>query len=227
MLSEKLREILSSRGLSLSEFAEMCDLPLETLRNIYYGKTTDPKVSTVLQLSKCLEISVNELMGECTHPKEEALINHYRLCGRHGKSIIELVAKYEAVTAKAERDSQTKHKIPCLVPNGSIHDGIVYDKCETKEIETSIEHAYVAIKITTNDLVPVYLKGDIILLANYFPSNGECAVFYKDTRAYIRRYCEEEGQYRLKCLHKIGKDIVIKNLNQIEYIGTCIGILRS
>ena len=228
MLGERLREILNDRGISISEFSEMCDLPLETVKNIFYGKTTDPKVSTILQMSNALHMSVNELMGCYSNSKEErAVIQYYRTCGRHGKSIIELVAKYEAVTVKAERESLKKHKIPCLVPHGNINEGIIYDRCETVEIETAVDAAFTAIKVTTNDLVPVYFKGDIILLANYFPANGECGVFYKDTKSYIRKYIEEEGQYRLKCLHKTGKDIVVKSLDQIEYIGTCIGVLRT
>lgn len=223
-----MRELLNSRGISISEFSEMCDLPLETVKNIFYGKTTDPKISTILQMSNALQMSVNEFLGCYSNSKEErAVIQYYRTCGRHGRSIIELVAKYEAVTAKSERESLRKHKIPCLVPHGNINEGIIYDRCETVEIETCVEDAFTAIKITTNDLVPVYCKDDIILLANCFPSNGECGVFYKDTKAYIRKYIEEDGQYRLKSLHKTGQDIVIKRLDQIEYIGTCVGVLRD
>ena len=93
MLGERLREILNDRGISISEFSEMCDLPLETVKNIFYGKTTDPKVSTILQMSNALHMSVNELMGCYSNSKEErAVIRYYRTCGRHGKSIIELVA---------------------------------------------------------------------------------------------------------------------------------------
>lgn len=64
MLSKRLKEILGERGLSIYNFAETCDLPVETVRNIYYGKTTDPKVSTVMQMSKALDMSVNYLMSE-------------------------------------------------------------------------------------------------------------------------------------------------------------------
>lgn len=119
MLGTRLREILCSKKMTIAEVAEMSDLPLETVRNIYYGKTTDPKISTVLQLSKALDMSVNCLMGQCSHSKEErAILTHYRMCGNHGKSLIGLVAKYEALTAKAERDCVEKHKIPCLITRG-------------------------------------------------------------------------------------------------------------
>lgn len=228
MLEQRLREILKERKISISDFAEMCDLPLETVRNVYYGRTNDPKISTLLKMGNALNLSVNCLMGQCSHTKEERiLLQHYRHCGTHGKSVIELIAKYEAISAKAEREAFEKHKVPCLIPNGNIREGIVYDRCETVEVYTSEKNAYVGIKITNNDLVPVYCKGDIILIENRFPSDQEYGAFFKEDRVYIRQYIEEGGQYRLRCLHRQGKDFILKRMDEIEYIGTCIGVIRA
>lgn len=228
MLSERLRELLGSKNISKEKFAEMCDLPVETVRNIYYGRTTDPKISTVMQMADALNISVNCLMGKCNHTTEEKiLLTNYRMCGNHGKSLIQLTAKYEALTAKEEREAPDRHKIPCLLPQGDIRKGIVYDACETEEIYTTEKKAYVAIKMPHNDLAPFYCKGDVILLANQFPKNSNYAVFYKNGRAYIRQYLEENGQYRLKCLHDMGEDMIMKRMDEIDYIGTCCGVIRS
>ena len=79
----------------------------------------------------------------------------------------------------------------------------------------------------SNDLVPAYCKDDVILIEDRFPRSGEYAAFFKDNRAYIRKYIEEDGKYRLKCLHKMGEDIVLKRMDQIEYIGTCIDVIRA
>jgi len=167
-------------------------------------------------------------MGRCSHTKEErSLLNYYRLCGNHGKSLILLTAKYEATSAKSERESVDNHKIPCLVPSGNIHHGIVYDCCEVVDITTVIKEAYVGIKMINNDLIPVYCKGDIILIENRFPNPGEYGVFYLGNRAYIRKFVEENNQYRLKCLHHYGEDIILKRLDSIEYIGTCIDVVRG
>lgn len=212
----------------MQQVAEMADLPLETVRGIWYGKTPDPRVSTVMKLAKAFGMSVNCFMGQCSHTlHERALIQHYRTCGHHGKSLIELVARYEALTAKAEREAPDKHLIPCIVPQGDIRAGIIYDTCLTEEIETSVPEAYIAIRMTNNDLVPAYCKGDIILLENRFPDAGEYAVFLKGDRVYIRQYLEEDGQYRLRCLHNQGKDLVFHRMDEIDYIGTCIGAVRA
>lgn len=228
MLGERLRNLLAVRGMSKDELADLCDLPLETIRNIYYGKTPDPKVSTVMKISKALNITVNCLMGECSHTSQErALLQLFRSCGNHGKSVILFSAKSEALMAKEERDSPGRHKIPCLVPTGNLYKGFVYDECENTEIYTTKEDAYVAIKMNNNDLVPVYCKGDILLISNRFPSNKEYGVFYKNGRAYIRQYIEEEKQYRLKCLHNHDHDMLFKRMDEIDYIGTCCGVIRA
>ena len=233
ILRKRITDILSAKGWSVQYFADLVeeqyeDISSDTVKNICRGKTADPRVSTLMAMSKVLGHSINCLMGECPHTKDERdILNYYRQCGTHGKSIIRFVAKYEAVSAKTERESFSKHKIPCLIPQGNIREGIVYDRCESTEIYTSVKEAYTAIEMTNNDLVPVYCKGDIILIEDRFPNNKEHAAFFRGDRAYIRQYIEEDGQYRLRCLHGHGKDIVLNRMDEIDYIGTCIGVVRE
>lgn len=228
MLSERLRTLLSERNLSINDFAEMCDLPLETVRNVYYGKTSDPKLSTALKMANALGLSINCLLGKCSHTvPEKILLRNYRECGKHGKSIIELVAKYEAGSIKADREAIGKHKIPGIIPHGDVRNGIVYETCESIEIETSVKEAYFAIQMTNNDFAPRFCKGDILLFENKFPHNEEMAAFLKADRIYIRKYIEEGKQYRLKCLHAYGEDLILKRMDEADYIGTCIGVVRE
>lgn len=228
IISKRLQDILSELGWNKEMLAERSGLPLETVRNIYYGKTPDPKVSTLAAISNATGHSINCLLGQCPHtPAEKAILRNYRSCGPHGKAIIELVAKYEAGSVKSEREAFNKHLIPCLLPHGDIHKGIIYDTCETVEIETSTPEAYVAIKMTSNDLAPVYCKDDTILFENRFPANEECAAFFRGDKVYIRRFVEEDGQYRLKCLHSRDADIIVRRMDEVQYIGTCCGVVRK
>lgn len=228
MLRQRFVTLLAERNWSLEYFSEISGVPIETAKNLKSGKTTNPRLDTVEKMADAFNISINCLIGKCPHTTEEkALLRNYRICGTHGKSIIELIAKYEAITAKNDRESLDKHKVPCLFPSGDIRKGIIYDTCETMEIETSVKEAYVGIKMNNNDLAPAYCKDDIILFENRFPSNGEYAAFYQIDRAYIRKFIEEDGKYRLKCLHNQGEDIVLKRMDEIEYIGTCCGVIRS
>lgn len=228
IISKRLQEILFELGWTKEKLAEESGLPLETIRNLWYGRTPDPKVSTMLALSEATGHSINCFLGKCPHtPQEKAILRNYRSCGSHGKSIIELVAKYEAGSVKSEREAYNKHLIPCLLPHGDIYKGIIYDTCETVEIETSTPEAYIAIKMTSNDLAPVYCKDDVILLENRFPNNEEYAAFFRGDRVYIRKFIEEDGHYRLKCLHNRDADIVLKRMDELQYVGTCCGVVRK
>lgn len=228
MLCERLRQLTNEKGWSLQQLAEISDLPLETVRNIYYGKTPDPKISTVMKLAKSFNLTVNCLMGQCSHtPQERAILINYRNCGKHGKAIIELISRYEASAMKKEREQEERHMIPCIIPEGTVSHGIIYDMCETVEIETNVKEAYIAIRMVTNDLAPTYCKGDILLFENRFPKHGEKAAFYKGDRIYIRRYLEEPNQYCLKCLHNCDVDIILKRMDEVDYIGTCIDVVRD
>lgn len=227
-LSERLRDLLATNKMTKEELAQRCDLPVETIRNLYYGKTADPKISTILKIANVFGISVNCLMGQCQHtPDERALLNYYRACGHHGKSLVLISAKYEALTAKEEREATGGHTIPCLFPEGDIYHGIDYDGARTEDIWVSNDEADVAIQMTNNCLMPKYCKGDTILIEERFPQNNEYGVFYYKGKAYIRQYIERDGEYVLKCLHKYDKDLVFKRMDEVEYLGTCIGVVRA
>lgn len=227
MLGERVRQLSIEKGWTIQILAEKSKLKEETVRNIWYNKTPDPKLSTASAIADAFGITINCLMGHCSHtPQERVILRNYRSCGKHGKAIIELIARYEANTMRDRREG-TAHEIPCIFPQGNISKGIVYDICKTEEIITTVPEAYTAIQMTTNDLAPAYCKGDILLFENRFPQNGEIGAFFREGKVFIRKYCEEGNSYRLKCLHKQDADIILKRMDEVDYIGTCIDVVRE
>ena len=228
-LQKRFSELLIAHDMSLEEVAERSGLPLSTIRNIRYGKVDDPKVSTLLAIAKVFNISINCLLGECQHtPEERALLLHYRGCGNHGKSLIQATAKYEYMSAKEERGAIGKRLIHCIIPTkDNIRQGVIYDEADSVMVHTTNLEAYMGIQMTNNDLVPLYCKGDIVLVANRFPTNKEYGVFYKEGKIYIRQFLEEDKQYRLRCLHNYGEDMVFQRMDAIDYMGTCCGVIRE
>lgn len=225
IISKRLQEILKELGWTKEMLAEKSGLPIETIRNLWYGRTPDPKVSTLAAISEATGHTINCFLGKCPHtPKEKALLRMYRSCGWNGRDNIELVAKYESELAKQQ---VIRRPIPCVVPHGDIHKGILYSTCETVNIEVGVSEAYVGIEMTNNDLAPKFCKGDTILFENRFPQNGEYAAFFRGDRVYIRKFIEEDKQYRLKCLHNHDADIILKRMDEVQYIGTCCGVIRS
>ena len=219
---------MNEHDMTLRELADKSDVPLETLRNIIYNKVTDPKTSTMYAIGKVFGVSINFLLGEpFISPEETALVANYRRSGKHGKSVIELIAKYEATAARSERNANGRHNVPCVVTKGNIRKGIVYDTNETIEISTVIEEAYMAIAISTNDLTPIFCKNDSILFEKRVPDNGEIIAYIVGDKMYIRKFIEENGRYRMKCLHNHGEDMIFKRMDEIVLVGTCCGVIRE
>lgn len=223
-LSERLRGLLDETDMSFAKLAEKAEIPLETVRNIYYGRVKDPKVSTVLALAKALDVSVNYLFGGITENEIE-LVTNFRKCGSHGKSVLLLLAKYEADLSQHEKKTD-KHRIPCIVPIGEVYDGLPFHCGETVDLYVSEPRAFLAFELNTNNFSPVYCKGDKVLLEDRFPRSGERALFTKDCTLYCRTFIEESDGYTLKCLNRLGKDFKLKRMDEVECLGTCIGVVR-
>lgn len=240
MFSDRIRELMIEKDISLADLAELSGVPFETLRNIYYRKVKDPKVSTAFQLASALGVTVEYLLkdmdaaeeeirdGEKEKNIEKELIENYRECGNHGRAIIRLVARFEAKAARKERLNlhKMKHRIPCLIPVGRVGDGIEYNSCNVEDEYTMIKKVYLAIEITNNDFAPAYCKGDRILLENRFPELGERAVFTDGIKAYFRYFKMEGDMYCLKCLNGRGEDMILRRMDEIDCLGTCISVIR-
>jgi transcriptional regulator with XRE-family HTH domain len=225
-LSERLRGLLDETDMSFAKLAEKAEIPLETVRNIYYGRVKDPKVSTVLALAKALDVSVNYLFGGITENEIE-LVTNFRKCGMHGKSRLLLLANYEAKLSQQEKKDANKHSVPCIVPVGEVYDGLPFHCGETVDLLVSEPRAFLAFELNTNNFAPVYCKGDKVLLEKRFPKTGERALFMKDCTLYCRTFIEDADGYTLKCLNRLGKDFKLKRMDEVECLGTCIGIVRG
>ena len=228
IISKNIQRIAAERGMTIQDIAESSKLPFESVRNIWYGKVANPRVETLLAIGKVFGVTINYLLGEpFITPEESALLGWYHRCGKHGKSVIELVAKLE-VSARNVRDAKGTHEIPCVVPRGNIRKGIVYDTNGTIYIPTNVDEAYTAIEMTTNDLAyHGFCKDDKMLFEKRFPEHGEIVAFMKGDKVFIREFREEQGRYVMKCLHNHGEDMIFKRMDEIILVGTCCGVIRA
>lgn len=226
-IDKTLKTVMAKRNITLCQLSDKSGIALETIRNIYYCKIHDPKVSTMLKLSQALDLSINYLCGDLHYKDDEReLLKHYRNSSSRGKSVIQLFAKVESDMSDKERTSD-KYIITCLIPIGTVTDGIKYHSCNSVKIETDNPDAFLAIEVTTDYFSPAYCMGDRVLLANRFPNDGEYAVFLIDDYAYLRQYQKHDSEYTLRCVNSLGKDMTFKRLDGIQCIGTLIGLTRT
>lgn len=228
MLSKRLKEILNEKKISLEYYAQLSGVPMETIRNIYYGRTSNPNIKTVMAMAEALDMTINSLLGveNTSNNEERKLINYYRNCGKHGKNVILNIAKYESNVIKDTQDSLLQHKVICLKSEHDIFTGMLFDVDNPYEIYTNKKEAYMAFETSVNDASPTYCKGDIVLIENRFPVSGEHGVFLKDDKIYIKKFVEQKDGYCLIPIHRIGNEIYFKKLDSIECLGAVCGLIR-
>ena len=88
-ISNRLREVMEYKGLSIKAFAELLDMPYRTLQN-YLLNERDPSAEVLIKISDVLNVDLNWLMcgkGEMFRSstnenrlseKEKQLISYYR-----------------------------------------------------------------------------------------------------------------------------------------------------
>ena len=228
MLSNRLKDILNEKKISLEYYAQLSGVPMETLRNIYYGRTTNPNIKTVMAMAEALDMTINTLLGveNANNNDERKLLNYYRNCGKHGKNVILNIAKYESNLVKENTETVKQFKIPCFKSEGDVFRGQLYDSDNPYEIYTRKKEAYLAFETMVNDAAPTYCKGDIVLIENKFPCSGEHGIFVKDEKIFIKIFLEMKDGYCLNPIHRIGNEIHLKKLENIECLGTVCGIIR-
>lgn len=226
-VNETLKHVMAVRHLNLQQLSDKSGVTYETLRNIYYDRIHDPKVSTMLKLSQALDLSINYLCGDMLYKDDEKeILTNYRKSSARGKAVIKLFSQVERHMTEQERAAD-KYIIPCLIPIGIISDGIKYHSCDSVKIETDNPNAFLAVEITTNNFAPAYCAGDRILLENRFPKDQEYAVFLKEEKAYFRQFLVHDNCYTLRCINGRGKDIHLKRMDEVDCIGTLSGIIRT
>lgn len=228
VVKEVIKALMAERDWSCQDLADECGEPVETIKNIYYGRTTNPHGDILVSISEAFGVTVNYLYGHhFLSDEERELIDCYRMCGKHGKSIMAVIAKYEAYTAKAERDAKDKHLIPCILPKDAACDGMKYDSNNMTKIYTTEPDAFIALQVPSNNWHPRYCKDDIILLADRFPRHNEEALFTKESKVYFRKYIETEKGYILRCVNNRHEDIKVRRMDEYMCFGTSVGIVRA
>lgn len=228
LISEKLKEAMQIKNVNLNQLTESCDIPYETLRNLYYAKNKNPRIETIYAICKALDISMDYLTGLTKYDKDEMeMLSNFQKCGKHGRDFLTVISRFEAdYTTSLKQRNTNKHTINCLIPEGLEEDGFEYTSCKIERIECIFEDACMAIKITTDNFIPVFLRGDILAIANRYPKEGEKAIYYKDGKTYIRQYHFENGKVILKPITSMGKDIIIDSMEKYEVLGTYINVIR-
>lgn len=85
-LNQRIEESMRLRGISQADLCRMTQMGSSKISYILQGKTTDPRLSTVVRIADALDVSLDYLAGRREDPAprltrdETVLISDYRDC---------------------------------------------------------------------------------------------------------------------------------------------------
>ncbi len=75
VIKERILRLCAERNISINRLATICALPPSSVKNILYGRSTDPKILTIKKLCDGLDMTLGEFFST---PEFDALEQEIR-----------------------------------------------------------------------------------------------------------------------------------------------------
>lgn len=227
IIKEQLFKILKNKHLTIAELAEKSGLPLDTVKSIYYGRTNNPKLETLIAIADALEISIDFLIGRKYQSEEKLkLLYNYDACPPSDKILVQEFAQRGKNHALFANEQKHQYIVSCIIPTGYFsRNGMLWDSAVIEDEQTFYDNVDFAVKLPTNSYVPVYDNNETLYIEHRMPVNeDEAVILYKNDKFFIRRikYNHETKSYLLKALTHGQDDILEKSLKEYHVLGTIL-----
>lgn len=187
---------IDRKDITLSELSEMADISPNTLRSFLYGDATDCHVSTVVKLAKALNVSCDELLGSGTiSPQTCESLQLMRQLPESFTHFVRWAIHYHHSQLYSEK--VTEHAIEIMdaecLDNGNLQMTNNFDVMDISDMNDDIRpKIFMGIRIPCNHYVPMFYKGDILLIANdRNPRTGELVAVGVGENMWILKVKEE------------------------------------
>lgn len=170
---------------------------------------------------------------------ELEMIRYFRELPKHRQEAIRYLIEIEyqlppdGVPNANEEDYTT-----CYVPTGNMEDGMTLDSRDFITVniaeykKNSRERIDCAVKVTSNHLHPVYMKGDVLLISKRAPRDGDIGIFIlKETRQIFIREFKQTNPCELRPINNYGEVIYVdgdsqEDMNKWIKFGTVLTVMR-
>lgn len=222
------------RGWTQWEMADKLEMSVPGYRKMVSGLTDSISLYTAYRASVVLNIPIPVLLGSQEF-KDQLYDKLYHMpistCRR-----IDYYLQHDEKLRMMQNISENEGRIIDVITlTGYMKDGMDFDSaeieqmCIPKHFSSKIMRG---IRITENSLLPVYAKGDILLLDEDMARSGDTAVVQnmKTRKLYVRKIIVKDlNCYELHPVHGRGTVITITQEERTEWFdyGRIITVLRS
>lgn len=215
-------------GYTQAQMAKALNMSLSSYKNILNGTSTNIPIYVAYLVYELTGKLFFELFDNVT-PEIEILIAFRNLPDYRKQALLTRIRIESDLSykGKAANVNETKNSyiIPIHIPTGNMQDGMYYDTAHieyldlAKYMDTSDKNIDCGIKITSNHLHPAYHVGDILLICQAAPRDGDTGIFInkRTNKVYIRKF-RQTSPTQLIPITDTGEIIYVddNNLNEMN-----------
>lgn len=184
-----------SQGISQKDAAEIVGMSVSTYKRMLSGENTKIDLEAALKIGAVMHCPLKVLCGFELND-EERFYGLFNNLPDRGKRYIRALLEFETVFRR-DKCTEADECITAIIPVGNEEDGMTLKGCNYERINISAHRNAVfydkidiAIRIDTNEFIPVYQKGDTLLVSSEKPKDGEVGIFINtdDDRVFLRRF---------------------------------------
>lgn len=232
-----LNEIKKSKKMTNETLSELSGISLGTINKLFAGNTCDPKISTLIPLSKALDCSLDELVyGKMSQSSEEKdIILKYRKLDKKSKNTILYILNNEYERSKENEVNEIfkvettsnfiKLKLFDIAVSAGTGSYLSSDDYTMINVSDSplTKKADYAVRVYGDSMNPKYENGDILLVSSKEEINiGDLGIFLLDGESYFKKLSPTS----LISLNPKYKEIDVRNKVLIP-LGKVIGKLKK
>ncbi|MBQ3165229.1 MAG: hypothetical protein IJC02_12010 [Lachnospiraceae bacterium] len=222
------------RGWTQWEMADKLEMSVPGYRKMVSGLTDSISLYTAYRASTVLNIPIPVLLG--SHEFKDQLYDKlYHMPISTCRKVDYYLQHAEKLRMLQNVSENEGRMIDVITLSGYMKDGMDFDSAEIEQVcipkhfSSKITRGF---RITENSLLPIYAKGDILLLDEDMARSGDTAVVQnmKTRKLYVRKIIlRDANSYELHPVHGRGKIIVITQEERTEWFdyGRIITVWRS
>ena len=217
---ENLEKERETMGLTQAQMADQLNMSLAAYKYMISGKSAKIPIYVAYQVYQATGKFFFELCGNIV-PEMQVLIDYRSLSPERQQAVRTMIAIERELSMP--KDTSDEDLVPLYTITGNMEDGMYYDATNVEYMDVSAYRQFYgnqitcAVKITSNHLHPVYHMGDILLVCQRPPRDGDTGIFVsrKTHRIYIRKFRQTEPG-RMEPLTQYGEVITVDSHNKQE-----------
>lgn len=219
---DNIEKIRVDMGWTQAQMAEKLEMSLSSYKYIISGKSAKIPIYVAYLVYLVTGKFFFELCD--SNVPEIQLLQDFRELPKERQQVIRnsISLEKELHISRSTPDSD-EDLIPLYTFLGNMEDGMYYDTSNIEYFDVSGYRSFYgsevtcAVRITSNHLHPAYHCGDILLVSQRPPRDGDTGLFLnkKDRRLYIRRFRQTEP-CRLEPITEYGETITVDGSDSYE-----------